>query len=1703
MAVGFNEDTTPEILRKKTKKDIDSVICCVTQTGVASGLVGKYRPPCPILVVSTNDQTLRQSGVYFGQIPLKVDTYEGMDIHKLTELAAVEITNITKQGHMGTKIIVACGPNRGPADEQACVATEITNIMKQGHVGTKIIVACGPNRGPADEQAVVTVSRMGGGISKHKSSNALLTQSGMPVSRPGTLSLRSTLTSLPLIVKPVMGSRATKIICTMGPKCWGEESISELLDAGMDIIRLNFSHGDHDAHYKVLERFRKICAVKSEAHKIKLTRGDHEAHYKVLERFHKICAIKSEARMTKAHYKVLDRFRKISAIKSEAHKTKGNLVAAPQWAALLDTKGPEIRTAMLRDHVSIDLEAGQTIIVEGVGARYTEFEGYKDAKETRIGLSYDKLCQSVTVGNKILLADGSLTIRVEEVLSNKILLADGSLSIRVEEVLSATELRGTVLNSKTLGERKNCNLPGVKVDIPVLTEKDIHDLQEFAAKYELDYVAASFVQSKEDVRFIRRILNEAGGFRVKIISKIENAEGMLNYDEILKESDGIMVARGDLGMEIPAEKVPLAQKLMITKANIAGKFTITATQMLESMCTNPRPTRAEMTDVANAVLDGTDCVMLSGETANGDFPTEAVSTMAAICKNAEEMVEVTRRYDFIRNQTPKPMMGAEAMCSGAVQSSIDADAKAIIVITNSGRAPGMVSKFRPSAPVFVVTPDAQLVRHCRSVYGQIGILRETVDDDPTTIMNEVMNYGRELCSVHLKDGDHVVLLMRRQMPRGSRIPFDDQRLTMKVVVLGEANAISAAAHTAYTGKSIVFHRSTKMSINTILDDTKYKHMSIVFHRSTKMSFNSILDDTKYKHMDCKMKIVCTMGPASSGSQTPRCSDRKTKIICTMGPACWSEEMLAKLLDAGMDVARFNFSHGDHDGQYAGPEIRTAMLRDHKPIDLEAGQSIIVESVGDRYTDFEGYKDEKETRIGLSYDKVEEVLSATELRGTVLNSKTLGERKNCNLPGVKVDIPVLTVKDIGDLQNFAAKHEMDFVAASFSKADVEHIRRVLDAAGGQGVKIISKIENAEGLQNFDEILEVTDGIMVARGDLGMEIPVEKKMMITKANIAGKFIITATQMMESMISNPIPTRAEMTDVANAVFDGTDCVMLSGESANGSYPSQTVTCMANICRSSEIGTNICQVFDYIRSFTPKPVSGIESIACAVAKNAVDMQPGMIVVFSEHGKTPRLIAKYRPPAPVLVVTSCPKLARSCASQYGMHPMLLDKPVEKKEDLEKHIEKALAYGVEIGICMAGKEVIVLTSTSVACNQKKGDLEKHIKKALAYGVEIGICMAGKKVIVLTSTSVACNQLDLTALGTLAPTFTSTADPKIVTKIISMRSTNIDLDMLMEDTTPSRKTKIAATIGPSSASPEILENMVDAGMDVARFKFSHGSPSSHQTIEVVKTLRKICAAKNRPVAVLMDLQGPELRTSYLVDGPNSQTRVDSIDLESGDTVRFYGTEELDEESFVGYKTSEGVVLGVDLSDFPEVVPVGTILSLYDGAISIRVESVSPRSVHGVVLNPGTLGERKVLYVAGIKLLASFARSMQDMQSTLGERKVLYVAGIKLHASFARSMQDMQSVQDMQSTLGERKVLYVAGIKLLASFARSMQDMQSTLGERHVLYVAGIKLHASFARSMQDMQSTLGERKVLYVAGVKLHASFARSMEDMQNVQDMAT
>lgn len=297
--------------------------------------------------------------------------------------------------------------------------------------------------------------------------------------------------------------RRTKIICTLGPASWSEEGIGQLMDAGMNVARFNFSHGDHESHGTVLERLRKVAMEKSR-----------------------------------------------------------------NIAVMLDTKGPEIRTGFLANaDKKIRLKKGNTLILT---ADY-HFKG----DETKLACSYPKLATSVTPGQGILVADGSLVLTV--------LNTDPAM----QQVVCRIE------NDAVIGERKNMNLPGVKVDLPTFTDKDVADIVDFGIAKGVEFIAASFVRTAQDVLNLRKLLTENGGEQIKIICKIENQEGLENYEEILKVTDGIMVARGDLGMEIPPQKVFLAQKMMIRKANIAGKPVITATQMLESMINNPRPTRAE------------------------------------------------------------------------------------------------------------------------------------------------------------------------------------------------------------------------------------------------------------------------------------------------------------------------------------------------------------------------------------------------------------------------------------------------------------------------------------------------------------------------------------------------------------------------------------------------------------------------------------------------------------------------------------------------------------------------------------------------------------------------------------------------------------------------------------------------------------------------------------------------------------------------------------------------------------------------------------------------------------------------------------------------------------------------------------------------------------------------------------------------------
>ena len=357
-------------------------------------------------------------------------------------------------------------------------------------------------------------------------------------------------------------------------------------------------------------------------------------------------------------------------------------------AALLDTKGPEIRTGLLKDEKKVTLKEGQTYTLTT-----REIVG-----DDQIGfINYNGLPADVEAGNTIL-------------------IDDGLIELKVQEVVNGTDIVCTVVNGGELGMRKGVNVPNVKIKLPALTEKDKADIR-FGIEQGFDFIAASFVRTADAVREIRAMLNEAGS-SIQIIAKIENAEGIENLDDIIEASDGIMVARGDMGVEIPAEQVPHIQKTIIRKCNLACKPVITATQMLDSMIRNPRPTRAEVTDVANAVYDGTDAdaIMLSGETAMGKYPVEALKMMAQICETSEQYLDYNA-YRMRRVSTANRKNISNAVCYSSVSTAHDLEADVIIAPSISGFTTRLLSKWRPSTTVIGLSPSATAVRQMQIYWG--------------------------------------------------------------------------------------------------------------------------------------------------------------------------------------------------------------------------------------------------------------------------------------------------------------------------------------------------------------------------------------------------------------------------------------------------------------------------------------------------------------------------------------------------------------------------------------------------------------------------------------------------------------------------------------------------------------------------------------------------------------------------------------------------------------------------------------------------------------------------------------------------------------------------------------------------------------------------------------------------------------------------
>lgn len=483
--------------------------------------------------------------------------------------------------------------------------------------------------------------------------------------------------------------RRTKIVCTIGPASESPENVRALLDAGMNVARLNFSHGTHEEHGQ------RIAVLKEEA--------------------------------------------------ARAGKFLG---------LLLDTKGPEIRTGMAPKD-GIKLENGETFTLDcdlSVG------------NQERIGITHQTLWQSVQPGTHILIDDGQLDLQVSAV--------------------EPQNIRTVIINGGILKSQKGVNVPGIHVDLPAVTEKDIDDIR-FGISQGIDFIAASFTQRAKDILDVRRIVEEMGA-EVEIIAKIESREGIENLEGILQVADGLMVARGDLGVEIPVEEVPIHQKEMITRCNLLGKPVIVATQMLDSMIRQPRPTRAEASDVANAIWDGTDAIMLSGETAAGLFPIQAVQMMDKIAKRTEQ--------DLLENQAARhPHLNvAEAISYASISIAKDLEAAAIITPTHSGQTARMISKYRPKSLIVAATPFETTARKLSLQWGVQPLL---VPESSGTDQMLSIAVNSALNKKYITSGDVVVITA------GVPIGMVGSTNMIKVQIIGKSLAKGTGiGRNSYSGK---------------------------------------------------------------------------------------------------------------------------------------------------------------------------------------------------------------------------------------------------------------------------------------------------------------------------------------------------------------------------------------------------------------------------------------------------------------------------------------------------------------------------------------------------------------------------------------------------------------------------------------------------------------------------------------------------------------------------------------------------------------------------------------------------------------------------------------------------------------------------------------------------------------------------------------
>lgn len=500
--------------------------------------------------------------------------------------------------------------------------------------------------------------------------------------------------------------RKTKIVCTIGPASESEEMLEKLIKAGMNVARLNFSHGDHAEHKARIDTIRKVS------------------------------------------------------------KRLGKTVAI-----LLDTKGPEIRTHNMKDGL-IELEKGSEVTVS-----MTEVEGTPE----KFSVTYENLINDVEEGSYILLDDGLIELQVKSIdKANGEVLCD-------------------VLNTGELKNKKGVNLPGVKVSLPGITDKDADDIN-FGISEGVDFIAASFVRRPSDVLDIRKLIEAKQNKNISIIPKIENQEGIDNIKEILEVSDGLMVARGDMGVEIPPESVPMVQKDLIRQCNKLGKPVITATQMLDSMQRNPRATRAEASDVANAIYDGTDAVMLSGETAAGQYPEEAVKTMRNIAVSAEAAQDYKKLLSDRTKLVETSLVNAIGV--SVAHTALNLNVKAIVAATESGSTARTISKYRPQSDIIAVTPNAETARQCALVWGIFPVVKEGRKTTDALLNNAV---ATAVETERVQNGD--LIIITAGVPTGEKGTTNMMKLHLVGDELAKGQGIGRSS---VVGKTLVVKDASEL-----------------------------------------------------------------------------------------------------------------------------------------------------------------------------------------------------------------------------------------------------------------------------------------------------------------------------------------------------------------------------------------------------------------------------------------------------------------------------------------------------------------------------------------------------------------------------------------------------------------------------------------------------------------------------------------------------------------------------------------------------------------------------------------------------------------------------------------------------------------------------------------------------------------------------